>query len=342
MSFFDDPPLRDFPDHALRRLLENPANLRDLVAALRPDLAARMDFSRLQPEPREFLMEDWRKRECDLFFRVPYRTGDKDGFILICLLLEHQSSPDPRMPLRTLVYAVSYWEREWKEWEDRHDFRTPLVLTPVLPIVFYTGNTPWNASRQLVDLFPDLPELRAFVPQWPMLFWDLSAQDPNVLLSSASAWLQALAVVRTEEEELATFEAAFQRVCEGLDRLQSNEKMRALDLLWFVLSWVLRRRPSRDHQRLQAVLKASVAGPGAQEEVERMGSKLGKTLEEEVAERSRLQAKREILRIQLEDRFSPLPEALLNQIETCQDEERLTAWARQVPRINSLADLQLE
>src|SRR5437762_1560441 len=114
MSFFDDLTLRDFPDHALRRLLENPVNLRELVAAARPDLVDRLDFTRAQYEPREFLMEDWRKRECDLFVRVPFRTGQGQGELLICILVEHQSSPDPRMPLRTLVYSVNYWEREWK------------------------------------------------------------------------------------------------------------------------------------------------------------------------------------------------------------------------------------
>src|SRR3954465_347152 len=106
MSFFDDPPLRDFPDHAMRRMLEDPANLRDLVAAALPHLVDRLDFSRVEYEPREFLMEDWRKRECDLFVRVPFRPDSGPGHVLVCVLVEHQSSPDPRLPLRTLVYAV--------------------------------------------------------------------------------------------------------------------------------------------------------------------------------------------------------------------------------------------
>ena len=70
MSFFEDPPLRDFPDHAMRRLLEEPANLRDLVSAVLPDLVAALDFTRVQYEAREFLMQDWRKRECDLFVSI--------------------------------------------------------------------------------------------------------------------------------------------------------------------------------------------------------------------------------------------------------------------------------
>jgi hypothetical protein len=48
MSLFDDPPLHDFPDRAIRRLLADPANLRDLLASLLPDLVDRFDFSRLE------------------------------------------------------------------------------------------------------------------------------------------------------------------------------------------------------------------------------------------------------------------------------------------------------
>ncbi len=295
-----------------------------------------MDFDRAEMERREILMEDWRKRECDLFFRVPFRDGA--GWVLICLLLEHQSSPDPRIPLRTLVYAVSWWEREWKEWETAHDFRVPLRLTPVLPIVFYTGNTPWNASRELADLFPEIPELRAFVPQWPMLFWDLSTQDPSVLLSSASAWLRALAVVRTEEEDLATFEEAFREVCKGLDQLRGTEKMRALDLLWFVLSWATRRRPRREQQHLREILKQSVSEPQTREEVERMGSKLGLRWEDEIA----LRTMRRTLRVFLEGRFSTIPDDLVRQIEACQDEERLLAAIRQAGSITSLSEFRLD
>src|SRR5437660_12883779 len=63
MSVFDDPPLHDFPDRAIRRLLAEPANLRDLIAALLPDLVERFDFGRVEAIGREFLLEDWRRRE---------------------------------------------------------------------------------------------------------------------------------------------------------------------------------------------------------------------------------------------------------------------------------------
>jgi hypothetical protein len=41
MPLFDDPPLHDFPDRAIRRLQADPANLRNLMAAVLPDLFER-------------------------------------------------------------------------------------------------------------------------------------------------------------------------------------------------------------------------------------------------------------------------------------------------------------
>jgi hypothetical protein len=70
VSLFEDPPLHDFPDRAIRRLLEDPENLRDLIAAVLPDLVERFDFHQMQPVPKTFLLDDWRKRESDLLFRL--------------------------------------------------------------------------------------------------------------------------------------------------------------------------------------------------------------------------------------------------------------------------------
>jgi hypothetical protein len=81
----------------------------------------------------------WRRRESDLLFRIPFRTESDQPPALVCVLLEHQSAPDPQMPLRMLLYAVLYWEREWKAWQTEHPAGTPLRLSPVLPIVFHTG-----------------------------------------------------------------------------------------------------------------------------------------------------------------------------------------------------------
>ena len=62
MSFFDDPPLHDFPDRAIRLLQAYPAHLRELVADVAPRLAPLLDFDRTKELGREFPLADWRQR----------------------------------------------------------------------------------------------------------------------------------------------------------------------------------------------------------------------------------------------------------------------------------------
>lgn len=341
MSFFAELPLRDFADHIMRHMLENAANLREVVAELCPQLVDRLDFDRAKYEPRDFLMEDWRERQCDLFVRVPFRTGQGEGWLLILILLEHQSSPDARMPLRTLVTSTAYWEREWKRWEDGHRRGQPLVLTPVLPLVFYTGSTEWNVGLRLVDLFPAVPELHVFAPGWAPLLWNLSEQDPAMLLSSASAWIRTLTVVRLEEAELAEFETAFREVCRSLDVLQHSERLRALDLLRFVVSWITRRRPRDEVPQLRQALRESLTSETVREEIEDMANKLGPTFEDVGRTDGELRKARSYLLLLL-GRLGEVPENLRARIQACRDQDQLDAWFQRATQISTLEEFHLD
>jgi hypothetical protein len=115
--------LHGFPDRAVRHVLDEPRNMAELVGILLPEAAERFDFERRVSLTREFLLEDWRGRESDVLIEVPFRGDEGEQDVLVCVLVEHQSTPDPRMPLRVLLYAVLYWERKWKAWEERRGVR---------------------------------------------------------------------------------------------------------------------------------------------------------------------------------------------------------------------------
>ena len=42
-----------------------------------------------------------------------------------------------------LFFAVLYWDKQWREWQQLATPRPRLRLRPVLPIVLYTGAVPW-------------------------------------------------------------------------------------------------------------------------------------------------------------------------------------------------------
>src|SRR4051794_6150691 len=185
----------DFPDRVIRDALVHPANLRALVGRVAPEVAEKLDFERREVVNRSYLLDDWRRREADVLVRIPYRDAPGDLEVLVCILVEHQSGPDQAMPLRMLLYAVLFWEQEWKAWETRHDRGQPLRLTPVLPIVLHPGPSPWDTNRSLEELFGAPESARVWAPRWPALWWDLPEHEPADLLEAGEAWWQTLAVV---------------------------------------------------------------------------------------------------------------------------------------------------
>jgi hypothetical protein len=352
MPLFDEPPLHDFPDRAIRRLLEDPHNLRHLLAAVLPDLVARFDFDHVERVDRAFLLDDWRRRESDLLFRLPFQParGDEAALpALVCLLIEHQSEPDPWMPLRVLVYAALYWEREWKTWASQHSRGELFHLSPVIPIVFHTGPHPWRTYRELAELIGGPEELQAFAPRWQPLFWDLTERSPQEYLELAGEFLAALAVVRAEREDTERFRSVFVEVLRRLEALSQQEPVRWHDLLWFVLSWGVLRRPAEEREQLLQAAQSSQTNVLHQEEIRRMSETLGQTWEQEMLargeargrEQGQLEALREDLQILLEERFGPLPEELVARIRRTDDLSRLRACLRQVVHITGPSELEI-
>src|ERR1700722_9162967 len=142
MALSSADPIRDLADRIIRLSLRYPGHLRGLVEEAVPDLAAGFDYQQARLLEREFPLDDWRRREADLPFEIPYHSGDQSIPALVVVLLEHQSDTDPLLPLRLLYFAVVYWDKQWKEWEALPRPRPSFRLRPVLPIVIYTGSVP--------------------------------------------------------------------------------------------------------------------------------------------------------------------------------------------------------
>src|SRR5262249_45709770 len=187
---------RALPARATPRALRPPATRRASPPQAVPALADGFDCDRRRLLDREFPLDDWRRREADLPFEIPFRLGDDEVWALVYVLVEHQSAEDPAMPLRLLYFLVLYWERQWRVWEQRPAPKSALHLSPVLPLVLYTGAGPWENNRTLHDLLGEPAEFHGFVPQWGPLFWELSGHSAEDLLQSGDEWQQTLAVLR--------------------------------------------------------------------------------------------------------------------------------------------------
>ena len=133
-------------------------------------LVAQIDWSSMTLLPGSFVKSSLQQVHSDLLFSV--RIGTRE--ILLYLLFEHQSTPDPAMPLRTLGYMTEILTQHHKT----HGFPLP----PVLSMVLHQGPDCWHISTAFEDLF-ELPEelaadLLPFLPKFHHALLDLTRFDP--------------------------------------------------------------------------------------------------------------------------------------------------------------------
>ena len=105
-------------------------------------VASRLDWSSLELLPGSFVDPSLRARHTDLLFSVQ----SPEQSVLLYVLVEHQSTVDPMMPLRAVIYAGRVWDRYLSDHPG--DASPPAVL----PIVLHHGRKPWSAPTQLREV----------------------------------------------------------------------------------------------------------------------------------------------------------------------------------------------
>ena len=317
-----DPPvpasvLRDFPDRALRWLLESNDNVRGLLLTVAPDLAARIDCDRLAHVPRSFVQETLRAREADCVLRGPYRGSDRstEREVWVYILLEHQSDPDPWMSFRLLTYMLALWESERREQEER---RVPVGarrLSPILPIVFYTGRRAWQRLGSLADLVDAPAELHGYLPRHDSVFFSVNGSDPAALTASGDPLGWVLLLFRLEDAPVEELAAALGEIFSHLEAVaRAGDRERWFRLAWIVVGFIRHRRPPEEMDRLLTAATGSMEDVSRGREVEVMARTSAEDLIEQgkaIGEaRGRITAKRETLLRQMRLKFGPLPAEL--------------------------------
>lgn len=328
-------PLRDYADRFFHEALRNPENLRDFLMDAVPTLAPGFDFSRVNYIEPRFLLPNWLRREADLLFEIPYRFGSEERIALVCVLIEHQTRPDPRMPLRTLLEVVLYWERQLQSWEQTAAPKDEFRLTPVLPIVLHSGSRPWGSARTIADMLGPPAAFHPFAPKWEPLFWELSKHSPDELLNAEAAFLQVLTVARMETEEFTEFQRFFQEAVGKLNPLQETHRVRWTQMIQLIFGWVYNRRP-RDERQLWIDLGAAMQEDELRkEEIRAMAQTVGRTIFDEGQE---YRARLGLLR-QGRIRFGePSPEIVL-ELNKIEDLERLDRMTVRILEVSSWAEL---
>ena len=171
-------------DALFKSAFEAPASASALLREiLPPALCEAITWDTVTGEPASFVDPALADHHSDLLFSARTRAGDP---LLVHLLLEHQSTGDPAMPLRTLAYETRIWERFYKN-------RPGEWLPPIIAVVISHVPGGWTAARSFEDLFDPsvmtIPGLLALVPRFSMVIADLSRlSDEDLKARSLAAF----------------------------------------------------------------------------------------------------------------------------------------------------------
>ena len=147
-------------DPNYKRLFSFPRMVEDLLRGLLPgDWLDEVDFPTLDKLPTEYVSDELLKRHGDCVWRV--RRRRRGEWLYLLVLLEFQSTDEPRMALRILAYtSLLYQELVRNDALDAGG-----RLPPVLPIVLYNGEARWRAAVEVGELIaPVGPELAPYQP----------------------------------------------------------------------------------------------------------------------------------------------------------------------------------
>jgi predicted transposase/invertase (TIGR01784 family) len=272
------------------------------------DIAAEMDWPSLTVLPGSFVKTSLEQAHSDLLFSV--RLGERDS--LLYLLFEHQTRPDPAMPLRLLAYVA--------EILTRHHRKHGLPLPPVLPLVLHQGPKGWKVSKRFVDLF-DLPDglapvLGGYLPDFQYALLDLTRFDPATEEDDTQLQviLQLMKLAR-EKELLRFFEWLARRPAEAVPE----------SLLGKLLLYALYADSDLD---VEAIYHSLSNNPDLEKSTMSIAEKLKAQGHQEGLSQGRLVSLRANVIDALEVRFGSVPAGLLEGIERQEDEAKLRQMHR--------------
>jgi hypothetical protein len=333
--------IRQFRENGLKLLLEHPANARELLSLTTTRWLDRLDFAQMKVDPTTYIAADYRHLASDLVLQVPLHTARGRRTVTLYILIEHQSEPDPFMRLRVADYVLQIYKRQLRDWLARRRSPKGFRFAPVLPVVLYTGTTPWPRLQPLAELVELGEEFVPMVPDADPLYLNLPEIAPAALEAAGPlGWV--LELIQQRRARPDEFRALVERAVRRLEEMPAGERQRWLELLSYIRVLVYHDRQSSEQEALREVLLASVRTDDRRREVEAMFRSGADVLIEEGMQKGAIQALQESLVDLLRIKFGRVPRATEKVIRSTDDRAKLHAWVTRTPTASTLADMGID
>jgi len=281
-------------------------------AALPSSLVQKVQWESLRRCPDSFTDNILGFRVSDLMFKV----DSIDGELTLVFLFEHQSTDQPRMSLRCLIYMGCLWHRAWKD-----SPRSP--LTPIIPVVLYHGKGPWTGPLQLRELFVQHPlqvELADYIPDYKYHLYNLRDVSEDSVPGRPLGQLLQLFL-----KTLQAGQSVWGRLPQWMELLVSATAESGREAVDRVLGYVLYVDPEKPNKRTYDFLDETL-GTGASEALMTGAQQL------------REEGRQEGLLLLLKTRFGVVKDSVQQRVRQASQDE-LTQWMQRIFTASSPEDL---
>lgn len=205
-------------DRFFRSAMENQAVARAFVRYYLPaDISAALDLDSLALEHDSYLDPALQEAVSDLVFRC--QLAGQPAYL--ALLVEHQSRPDPHMPVRMGHYLFSLLTKQLKQ-------QPKEPLAPVYGLVFYHGSqTPYPYSLDLAGCFKDPLGLMENLFEKPLHLVDVNQLSDSELKQQHWVGIMARALKHIRKADIGPDLLEWLRDCQALD----NHSQQWLDFI---------------------------------------------------------------------------------------------------------------
>jgi predicted transposase/invertase (TIGR01784 family) len=321
-------------DVGYKSLFSHPEMVEDLLRGfVHEDWVRDLDFSTLEKVPGNYVTPKRSTRESDVVWRLRWKGN---SVLYVYLLMEFQSTVDPSMALRMMVYLGLFYQDLLKRGETTSSGKLP----PVLPLVLYNGYAPWGAAREISELIEEVPGgLERYRPRLRYCLLDEMRMADSELASLRNL---AAAMIRLEKSRgTKAMEPVLEAASEWL-RERGLEELRKSFTEW-VLKVLL---PSRirgirfpedlDLEEVKAMLAES--GLSWSDQWMQEGVEKGRQQERQDA----LSKARGVLLRDLERRFGFLPEEIRQRVDAINSIEELAELIFRAGAASSLTELAID
>ncbi len=292
---------------------------------------------------RSYIDTTLRDSISDIVFTVPFRDASNGDVVTIYILIEHQSTVDRMMGLRLHSYMCQLWKDQLEEQRKAKVPASQQRLSPILPIVFYTGDRRWEMPVTL-NAVMDVPELMTrFVPTFETLFLAVKETDTAVFLEQNHPFGWLMSVTQQVSEDGKPIDDTLMEALTKLDTLSAEESLLHAHALIYLSHLVVSKRPQVEREHLiEHILihnrdteVENIIMTGAEALVQQ-GHKQGKA---EGLEQGRIVEKRTAVLKLVSHRFADFSDTVLNEISGIDDLVHLDDLFDQILAAESFDDI---